>query len=117
MSETNGMVDGVTVTGADMWAGAQEGVLLGFDEGARIRQMESERRWNATPDHVIVDGERVNFVKPNAPAIVIAAEDGAVLPRITRDGGTLDVSGDESRWTEAAARFIAEMRRMLCADG
>jgi hypothetical protein len=48
-------------------------------------------------------------------SIVIQADDGTELLRFTWDDGRLDVAGDESRWTEAASRFITEMRRMVGA--
>lgn len=95
--------------------GPAEGMLIGgFAEEARIRQEWSERRWNATPDHLIVNGEPLRVLPP--PAITIHADDGTELLRITRDGGCLDVTGDESRWTEAAARFVAEVRRITGGD-
>lgn len=96
--------------------GPAEDVMLGFADEARERQAASEARWGATPDrHVVIDGERAQFARPKPPVIVIQADDGAELLRITREGGRLDVSGDESRWTEAAARFVAEMRRIIDA--
>ena len=42
--------------------------------------------------------------------IVIPAEDGTELLRMTEDGsGRLSVSGDESRWDEGAKRFLHHM--------
>lgn len=51
------------------------------------------------------------------PSITLAAEDGTVLLRMTWTDGRLDVTGDETRWTEAAARFIAAMRELAEAPG
>ena len=43
-------------------------------------------------------------------------QQGLVIPAhplaLTEDG-RLDVSGPEDRWTEGAARFVVEMRRLL----
>jgi hypothetical protein len=45
---------------------------------------------------------------------VVEADDGTELLRITRtEDGRLDVSGPGDRWTEGAARFVAEVRRLL----
>jgi hypothetical protein len=57
--------------------------------------------------------------KPPRPSIVVAADDGTELLRIrVTEDGMLDVTGAEDRWTEGAARFVAEMRRLIAqADG
>lgn len=99
MSEATGLAEGLRV--------------LGMAEEDRARHAAGEARWSATPDHVIANGEPLRIVKP--PVISIRAEDGTELLRITRDGGRLDVTGDEGRWTEGAARFVAEIRRITDA--
>jgi hypothetical protein len=81
---------------------------------ASIRQRQSERRWSAIPDTVIADGVEMRIIKPPPPSITVEADDGTELLRVSiTDDGRLDVSGAEDRWTEAAARFVAEMRRLL----
>lgn len=83
---------------------------------AQIRQRASERRWNATPDTLIVNGTETKVIKPRW-AITVHAEDGAELLRIERtEDGKLDASGPEDRWTEGAARFVTEIRRLLADD-
>jgi hypothetical protein len=41
----------------------------------------------------------------------IMAEDGTELARFEVTDGVLDVTGSEDRWTEAAQRFITELKR------
>ena len=81
----------------------------------QARQLASEMRWNATPVAVTADGIDIQIVQPPPPSITIMAEDGAELLRLTWPDGRLEVTGDESRWTEAAARFIAGMRKLADA--
>lgn len=89
----------------------------GPGDGAAVRQRWSERRWNAVPDTVILNGEEIRIAKPLRPSLVVAADDGTELLRISvTDDGMLDVTGDEDRWTEGAARFAAEVRRMLTGE-
>ena len=47
--------------------------------------------------------------------LTIRADDGTDLARFTFADGRLDVIGDESRWTEAAARFMAGLRQTFNA--
>jgi hypothetical protein len=49
-------------------------------------------------------------------SLIIKSDDGDDLVQFTFADGRLDISGDESRWTEAASRFVTEMRRMLGAE-
>ena len=65
------------------------------------------------PDHLIVDGIAMPIVKPDPASIVVKADDGTELLRLTWADGRLDVTGDESRWTVAAARFIAGLRQFV----
>lgn len=55
--------------------------------------------------------------EPSGPPVIttltIKGYDGTDLLTFTFKDGHLDVAGDESRWTEAATRFVAEVRRML----
>jgi len=83
---------------------------------ALTRQMASERRWNATPDTLTVNGTELKISKPKL-SFTVHADDGTELLRIeVTEDGMLDVSGAEDRRTEGAARFVAEIRRLL-ADG
>lgn len=41
--------------------------------------------------------------------IVIPAADGTVLLEMTEENGRLKVTGEESRWDEAARRFLHQM--------
>jgi hypothetical protein len=85
-----------------------------MDDDPQARQRQSEARWSATPDTIILNGVETRIVKPPPPSIVVAADDGTELLRIDlTEHGTLDVTGAEDRWTEGAARFVAEVRRML----
>jgi hypothetical protein len=81
----------------------------------QARQRQSEARWNATPDTAVVDGAEASVIKlpPFPVSVVVTADDGTELLRVsaTKDG-VLDVTGPEDRRTEAAARFVAEMRRL-----
>jgi hypothetical protein len=81
------------------------------------RQMASERRWSKTPGTLILNGVETRILKPPPPPITVAADDGTALLhiRVTEDG-MLDVTGAEDRWTEGAARFVAEMRRLIAAE-
>jgi hypothetical protein len=63
----------------------------------------------------LLDDAETPIVEPPPPSIVIMADDGTELLRLAWPDGRLDVTGDESRWTEAAARFVAEMRRLADA--
>lgn len=111
-----GMVTAHQGGGIDVRDGQLAEAVMGpMAEEALIRQRWSERRWNAAPDTVTANGTELKFPKPSSISVI--AEDGAELLRIerTEDGG-LDVSGAEDRWTEGAARFVAEVRRLL-ADG
>lgn len=68
--------------------------------------------WRDMTGHLIVDGVPMPVAPPPPPSIVIMADDGVELLRLTWADGRLDVTGDESRWTEGAARFVAEMRSL-----
>jgi hypothetical protein len=118
MNETSGKihVNGGHVDG-DPFTGAEEAVLLpGIAEEALIRQRWSERRWNATPGTLILNGTEIKVSKPRT-RFTVHADDGTELLRIeVTEDGMLDVSGPEDRWTEGAARFAAEMRRLLADD-
>lgn len=45
-------------------------------------------------------------------SVVVMADDGTELLRLSWDDGVLHAVGDESRWDEAAARFVAAMRAL-----
>jgi hypothetical protein len=60
-----------------------------------------------------VQGSGIALRDPGPPVIKIMATDGTTaLATITVTDGKLDVTGPEERWTEAAQRFIAELRCM-----
>jgi hypothetical protein len=62
-----------------------------------------------------MDEHRLAPPPPRQLAILDAA--GAELAAFTvGDDGRLDVTGDEARWTEAAARFIAGVRDLLAME-
>lgn len=75
--------------------------------------------WTITPDSLIVDGVEMSVIKPGwETSLTVAAQDGAPLLCIVRTpDGKLDVTGPEDRWTEGAARFVAEVRRLLAESG
>lgn len=54
-----------------------------------------------------------DFEPPPLPSVVIMDDDGTHLLRITRQDGDLDVTWAEGRLTEAAQRFVTEVRRLL----
>lgn len=59
------------------------------------------------PENVFsnLQGSSVNPVPPPWK-FVVAAADGTELLTMREEGGMLVVEGDESRWTEAAKRFV-----------
>jgi hypothetical protein len=68
------------------------------------------------PESLTVNGTEMQLEKPKPPRITICGEDGRELLAITvTEDGRLDVSGPEGAWTEGAARFVAEVRRMTGA--
>jgi hypothetical protein len=67
------------------------------------------------PEYLMVSGEPVTLAATPS-RLVIMADDGRDLLTVTVTAdGLLDVSGPEDAWTEGAARFVAEVRRMLGA--
>jgi hypothetical protein len=98
--------------------GDQQGNRKGnaMTDEAVLRQMASEARWNRAPDTLTVNGTEMKVSKPRT-RFAVHADDGTELLRIeVTEDGMLDVSGPEDRWTEGAARFAAEMRRLLADD-
>jgi hypothetical protein len=99
-------------TGHDRWFVTETDRRLTSEEVAEMMARNDEVLRTLT-----VDGAQMQFAKLPPPVIVIEAEDRTELLRISRtEDGRLDASGPEDRWTEGAARFVAEVRRMLADD-
>lgn len=65
------------------------------------------------PVELVITGDTtMRQLVPNR-SLAILAEDGTELLRMCWDSGRLVVTGDESRWDEAAARFIAGVRQIV----
>jgi hypothetical protein len=69
----------------------------------------------ATNDSIVTasSASPVTLRPAGPPVIQIMDDDGTTaLATITVTDGKLDVTGPEERWTEAAQRFVTELRRM-----